>query len=266
MTEDQAKSKTRAAIALGITALLLAAAGIALYQFVWKVEGTRDPRVMRSDLLAVRRLLREQMDCRETVRGTACDGTFFPIKSKEGQVLGKYEHRAWRIGDWYVRGSCDGISLRIETARLASDTSFVPDPTRPGAVYDWRPLFAGKALMCEGQVPKAIISCPNPPCRFSSDHYTVRIGALSPVKGTNGCNYDKNSVHFYGEVECPPGSIAVGGSANCQIPPWGGLMLTNQVMQDKGTGRPSGWKADCCGSEKAPVYENGLAVICAWTN
>lgn len=111
---------------------------------------------LRDDVVALRRSLRTQVDCKETLDGLPCTpGRFFPLKDKNGNVIGQSGSASeWKIGRWNFRASCRARRMNVEFARLSSapretgsQPSFAKDPLN-GQKLSWKALFLTGDLDC----------------------------------------------------------------------------------------------------------------------
>lgn len=232
---------------------------------------------LKDELVSIRRGIREQLDCTATLAGNLpCNpANYFDLKRKNGTSILPPNRK---IASYELRASCDGIRLYIERDCPATALAAAGGSLCTG----WGPLFPEGESACEGafQVPPpcdpAASYCPGP--MGSDGEYLFRTETLERsgpletgirtsqptttfgycIKGSAatdtyypGTSYrEPNGIHWStpgrAPIMCPAGYSAVGGGADCQVAPHGGITLSSAPYPDPVTKKPVGWIIDCC--------------------
>jgi hypothetical protein len=115
---------------------------------------------LRDENLGNKRILRSKLDCSKTLTSITCGSGFFPLRDKNDAIIGTADLGAWKLGNFHIRGQCNGSTLSIQTARLATDGTFAKDPLT-GKAGGWTDLFSPGDLDCASFFnPSAGIDCP----------------------------------------------------------------------------------------------------------
>lgn len=137
---------------ISIVGVLMAAAGLgfvalATSQMVTNSAKSTKVTELRDDRVGVRQAIRSRLDCASTLTGTPCNAAPFPLKNATGGIIGTPQFGAWRLGEFHVRGTCDGTTLTIQATRLAGTGQFAVHPmTRQPET--WTDLFVPGELDC----------------------------------------------------------------------------------------------------------------------
>lgn len=236
---------------------------------------------LKGDLEGIRHSVLNAISCEETLaQAPHCkDGELINLLSAHKQILVKSDGNT-AFGRWIVRAVCkqNGIELQAALGSVEPQTAqatFVPEPLTK-RIYDWNApkllMPAGMSLCSQTKKPA---SPEDQPVQVTGK-VIVQKGNLVQMVGSEDCrpSLDRErptpyNMHWYGEVRCPSGFIAVGGGGNCQIPypvtkpdPNGGVMLTSGALFDERQ-QSIGWQVDCCATKtEKQEYENGIHVIC----
>ncbi|NRA67199.1 MAG: hypothetical protein HRU19_22135 [Pseudobacteriovorax sp.] len=173
---------------------------------------------LKDDLVSMRRVIRDRVDCQQTLTPAVCGANFFGLRDRDGNLLGVANLGAMRLGEFHYRASCDNVSMTIEFSRLADANNFARDPLN-NRELSWRNLFPTGDVGCRdffaGAGPGA---CGQPFCPEQRRNYAVGVGTLSRAPGGVGCAalVEAGSLkeeHYVGTAFCPPGFVAVGGGS-----------------------------------------------------
>lgn len=133
--------------------MIVTLGGMLLIQFLSKSANSVSRIQSQDDLLTLRKVIREGLDCAAmaTEFSTDCVGTYFALKAAGKRIIGEPSQEAWKLGSWHVRGTClplgAGRGVQVQIAKLNEDGSFASHPDTK-SVYEWSPLFSADVLFC----------------------------------------------------------------------------------------------------------------------
>lgn len=221
-------------IALGVGSVLALSLSTMLNNSFKASKSTQ----LREDQLGNRRVLRNRIDCTQTLAEVTCGSSFFPLKDKNSNIIGVSNLGAFKLGSYHIRASCDGTALKIESSRLITASSFAKDPLT-GALASWADLYEPGDVDCAGSFASSTppTNCGQAFCPEMAGNFAVAVGNLVRSNPAGGCTALQNSpsldeVHYGGTASCPVGFRAVGGGADCQVPPHGGTYHGSAIAGD----------------------------------
>jgi len=132
---------------------LLAIVGIAATSMLSNILKGNRSNQMTDDIISVKRVLREKVDCKKTLETQNCAsvGAFFPLKDKSDRIIGSSFGGYWKLGLWTLRTSCDATDMVIEFTNTDSHGSFIKDPLTQ-KIQGWKNLFPDGDLSCSSTV------------------------------------------------------------------------------------------------------------------
>lgn len=258
---------------------------------------------MTDELISVRRVLLDKVNCKNTLEKRSCPskGGYFPLKDDNERTIGSDHGKYWKLGAWTLRASCDATEMTVEYARTDTQGSFLKDPFTK-KVQGWKNLFEDSELSCSSSVQnlsgksKSGASC-NVNAGICPDQkrksWKLITGDLDydPNWDTADCSRAEWR-HYSGIVRCPAGYKPSGGGGECNIPPWGGILVSSRLISPNSSfklqdysksGYPwhtmysnksnaHGWYVDCCapgpystspdGGHPAAKAKDQIYVIC----
>lgn len=259
-----------------IGAGLLGVALLGLNQVLGLSLGFQKRVELRDELVSIRRSVRDQLDCAATLSGNLpCDpARYFDLKRSDGSSLLSPTRR---LASYELRAFCDGQGLHIERNCPSTAGSLPGPPLCSG----WGPLYpegdvscAGAFQVCDPACDPSATYCscpmddegdfvlvaadlyradPNEPgirtSQVSQEFIYCIAGSFATDTLYPGSSYRVPSgLHWTtaGPIRCPKDYVAVGGGADCQVQPHGGVTLTTTPFADPLTKKPVGWGVDCC--------------------
>ena len=172
-------------VAVGILGLV-AAAFASLLTFTQRANKHSE---FKDELVGLRRVLRQQVNCATTLAGQSCDGvTRFALLDAHAHPIGKPHLTAWKLGNFDLSATCSSSAkaMTVQFARLKTQTTFYSDPMN-GSLYSWTTLYDNGDLACSS-FWSAPPSCTGPICPRSDGSYELVTAALVPQTVHGGCN------------------------------------------------------------------------------
>ena len=299
LSEENGFSLITVILIAGIVGLLGTHAALMLTN---TLRGNKSAQIS-DELISIKRVLIDKANCQNTLESKSCPsgGDYFPLKDDNGKTIGSIHGKYWKLGAWTLRASCDDVEMTVEYARTDSSGSFLKDPLTKKN-QGWKKLFEDSDLSCSSIVKEISgISDSGTSCNVNA--------GICPDKQrkkwiliTGDLNYDPNWDtadcsraewrHYSGFVACPKGYRPSGGGGECNIPPWGGILVSSRLVSPKSSfklqdySKPGfpwhtmytnyaeeyGWYVDCCapgpnsttvdGGHPATKAKDQIYVIC----
>lgn len=111
----------------------------------------------RDEFISLRRTLRAEVDCAETLKASACSGEAVPLKNGKGATLGSASNGAYKLGGWHFKSTCTQGRLDVLAARLNQTGALLADPITGKA--EWQNLFPLQDLDCSERFANKGLPC-----------------------------------------------------------------------------------------------------------